>query len=38
MSLDYGSKYYSYMWAEVYAFELFNHIKEKGILNEDIGT
>ena len=37
MSLQYGSKYYSYMWAEKYALELFNYIKQTGLLNDKVG-
>jgi len=33
----YGAKYYSYMWAKVFALDLFNEIKKHGLLNPAIG-
>jgi len=33
----YGARYYSYMWSKVYALDLFNHIKQYGLLNPAIG-
>lgn len=34
---NYGSKYYGYLWSQVYAKDLFNKIKEHGLLNQEIG-
>jgi len=33
----YGAKYYGYMWAKVYALDLFSIIKEQGLLDPEIG-
>lgn len=33
----YGPLYYGYLWSKVYALDLFNHIKRRGILNPEIG-
>lgn len=35
--IDYDSKYYGYLWSKVLAFDLFNHIKQYGLLNPAIG-
>ena len=37
-SSNYGSKYYNYLWAKFYALDLFEAIKEQGLLNPAIGT
>ena len=34
----YGARYYSYLWSKVFALDLFNHIKQFGLLNPEIGT
>lgn len=34
----YGSKYYSYMWAQVYASDIFKFIKDHDFLNSEIGS
>ncbi len=34
---NYGPKYYGYMWSQVYAADLFNYIKQFGLLNREIG-
>jgi thimet oligopeptidase len=34
---SYGPKYYGYMWSNVFAHDLFNTIKQKGLLNNKIG-
>jgi thimet oligopeptidase len=33
----YGAKYYGYMWSKVFALDIFSLIKEKGLLNANIG-
>lgn len=33
----YGSKYYSYLWSQVFALDIFNEIKKIGLLNPVIG-
>ena len=33
----YGAKYYSYMWAKVFAIDMFSEIKKHGLLNPKIG-
>lgn len=33
----YGSRYYSYLWSQVFAFDLFNYIKKQGLLNPEVG-
>jgi thimet oligopeptidase len=33
----YGAKYYGYLWSKVFALDLFETIKEHGLLNSDIG-
>jgi len=35
---NYGSKYYNYLWSKFYALDLFETIKENGLLNPAIGT
>lgn len=34
---NYGAKYYSYLWAKVFALDCFEVIREKGLLNPEIG-
>lgn len=34
---EYGAKYYSYMWAKVYALDLFYVLKDKGLVNPEAG-
>lgn len=33
----YGAKYYGYMWARVFAADMFEEIKKHGLLNPEIG-
>ncbi|HEX2978382.1 MAG TPA: M3 family metallopeptidase [Candidatus Babeliales bacterium] len=33
----YGARYYGYMWSNVFALDMFYHIKERGLLNPEIG-
>ncbi|HVX00028.1 MAG TPA: M3 family metallopeptidase, partial [Candidatus Babeliaceae bacterium] len=33
----YGAKYYSYLWSRVFALDLFETIKQHGLLNSEIG-
>ena len=33
----YGAKYYGYMWAKVFALDLFYQIKKEGLLNSKVG-
>lgn len=33
----YGARYYGYMWSKVFALDLFNQIKQEGLLNPKIG-
>lgn len=35
--MGYGPKYYGYLWSEVFAADLFEKIKEHGLLNNEIG-
>jgi len=35
--MDYGAKYYGYLWSKVYALDLFYEIKKHGLLNPEIG-
>lgn len=35
--MGYGAKYYGYMWAKVFSCDLFEKIKENGLLNPKIG-
>ncbi len=34
----YGARYYGYLWSKVYALDLFDHIKQFGLMNPEIGT
>lgn len=34
----YGAKYYAYLWSKVFALDLFDTIKQAGLLNPEIGT
>ncbi len=34
----YGAKYYGYLWSKVFALDMFNYIKQFGLLNPAIGT
>lgn len=34
---EYGPRYYGYMWAEVFAADLFTKIKKEGLLNPEVG-
>lgn len=34
---EYGARYYGYLWSRVLALDLFNHIKEKGLLSSKVG-
>ncbi len=33
----YGAKYYGYLWSKVFALDVFNQIKEQGLLNPEVG-
>lgn len=33
----YGAKYYSYLWSKVFALDMFDYIKQYGLLNSTIG-
>ncbi len=35
--MGYGAKYYSYLWSKVFALDLFYYIKERGLLNSEVG-
>lgn len=35
---SYGPKYYSYLWSQVFASDLFEKIYEGGLLNPEVGT
>src|SRR3972149_8469264 len=35
---NYDAKYYGYLWSRVFALDLFEMIKEHGLMNPDIGT
>lgn len=34
----YGARYYGYLWSKVFALDLFEHIKQFGLMNPEIGT
>jgi thimet oligopeptidase len=34
----YGAKYYGYLWSKVFALDLFDTIKQHGLLNSEIGA
>jgi thimet oligopeptidase len=34
----YGAKYYSYLWSKVYALDIFENVREKGLLNAEAGS
>jgi len=36
--MGYGAKYYGYLWAKVFALDLFEQIKKEGLLNSQIGS
>ena len=33
----YGAKYYSYLWSKVFALDVFDTIRENGLLNQSVG-
>ena len=35
--IDYGSSYYSYIWSEVYAQDMYSLFKKEGIINSSLG-
>lgn len=35
--MGYGAGYYGYLWSKVYALDMFEHIKEAGLLNPVMG-
>ena len=35
--IGYGAKYYGYMWAKVFALDIFYQVKKHGLLNSQIG-
>ena len=35
--MGYGARYYSYIWSKVLALDVFNHLKERGLLRSDAG-
>lgn len=35
---EYASRYYGYLWSRVFAADLFEKIKRRGLLNPEIGT
>jgi thimet oligopeptidase len=35
--MHYGAQYYGYLWSQVFAQDMFNHIKQYGLLNYEIG-
>ncbi len=35
--IGYGAKYYGYMWSKVFALDLFNQVKQVGLLDAGIG-
>ncbi|MCK4518027.1 Zn-dependent oligopeptidase, partial [Candidatus Babeliales bacterium] len=34
--VDYGAKYYSYMWSKVFALDVFDTIRENGLLDRNV--
>lgn len=34
---DYAAKYYAYMWAIVYSYDVFSRFKKEGIMNKKVG-
>ncbi|MCL5072194.1 MAG: M3 family metallopeptidase, partial [Actinobacteria bacterium] len=35
--INYGSKYYSYLWSKIFALDLFDEIKKDGLFNKETG-
>ena len=35
--MHYGAKYYSYLWSQVFSLDLFEHVKQYGLLNPEVG-
>lgn len=35
--MDYGARYYSYLWSRVIALDLFSYIKQQGLLDPEVG-
>lgn len=35
--MGYGAKYYGYLWSKVFALDLFDYIKQRGLLNGEVG-
>jgi thimet oligopeptidase len=35
--MEYGAKYYGYLWSKVFALDLFEQIKKEGLLNPVVG-
>ncbi|HBY05789.1 MAG: hypothetical protein UV38_C0001G0015 [candidate division TM6 bacterium GW2011_GWE2_42_60] len=35
--IGYGARYYSYLWSKVFAIDLFDCIKERGLFNTEVG-
>ena len=33
----YGARYYGYLWSKVFALDMFEHIKQHGLVNAEIG-
>ncbi len=36
-SSGYASKYYSYMWSKVFALDIFDYVKQHGLLDKNVG-
>ncbi|MFA6066286.1 MAG: M3 family metallopeptidase [Candidatus Babeliaceae bacterium] len=35
--MGYGAKYYSYLWSKIFALDMFDHIKQHGLLDPVVG-
>lgn len=34
--VTYGAKYYSYLWAQVFAVDIFEHLKMYGLFTKEV--
>lgn len=36
--IGYGSRYYGYLWSQVYAFDMYSYMQENGVLSPEAGA